>query len=1200
MSSWGQISPRLVSEYINFKSMDPGWKYCPDDGTMFSKQVEGTARLYNLLSIYNIALLADEVGMGKTYQALGVVTLLWKQNPDARILIIAPNSALAANWCDEYESFVKKNYRQSDNIVRTSLENAPVYSAHCCSNLSEIVRVAAERWCHLYIAKTSSFSYVLNETADTSPSERGEMAKNQAAALRNQIPFQFDLLIVDEAHYFRNKNGGSLRVNSAQGFFGGNGNGFLADKVLLLTATPNHSSLEDIGNIVSYFNEGLAGQAGGQILEKIGIRRFRRLAGKNKYQYRKEVADASSFGTDTEAELFFALYQKQLAEKYKGMGGRSFMYGYLEGFESMTPPPEPRDAMDTDESNTNQDPDNTDFRKGLDINIIKNLAEEFKKISGRPPAHPKYNTFISVITDRITAKDAWSRTADIPEFKHLVFTRRIPSVTEITGRVNQVYDECYLKKIGAAIGRDLLPLLKIQGTDAFRTQFDAEIHAVIKPDVEADDEAMDKTGEEQGNFDEQNRYVASRVLDLFTIKKKGSPDSAKERTHAANFRLKFNRPESPYYLFFEPAPDYKHSAYAYSSWEFDKERTDDNIVEKKKKDYKNKAAKSRFKETRPGMPDTLWAIFYKLIESEDYKSVKEKLDALSPEWKEAFAKFLHKGVLHASSALIELYCWYLETPQKTSRVDYDDFLAVVVRNLPNSHLFALLCEATENFHQYAEKSCKLTTVEKVKNEEWRFLNNQNSAAAVTGATQGRENLIKAFNSPFFPNVLIATSVFQEGVNLQFFCRNVHHYGIAWTPGDNEQRVGRVDRLFSLTERRLENGNTSESAYLLSRYPFLKNTLDETQLISFLKKKIQVEDINDRCKPVQSSKEIDLGCNIKEWRRLLRTPMETSEKEDPYPAANSTSASYAPQTDPFPEFDPEDILTLIYCTMKEMKDSGNLLSEYHFYLPSKDDITDPLPNRRRLAVVNTELKQGVNEPDRHQPFFIDLFFNSQFSGLVDGLVYCLRFLTPVTDGKIKNAKFKQLYENWTENTFFSKYPLVKLVDTKSPEFRFCMAVDFPIFIDKASPLNLDSNEVALGLAQLLFCADRLEKDTFVKENQDLEIELHGFVEMRYNTAANSLGIEKQKQRLHRVDTCWENRENCLVQTFAVTTDYFKQSRKDNYPSLSANYEVPLLCFFENATGPKCRFSFPFVDLQYNELQLLVKWLDLHQKRLGTDR
>jgi SNF2 family DNA or RNA helicase len=75
---------------------------------MFGKQAEGTAMLYNLLSDKRIALLADEVGMGKTYQALGVAVLAWKQNPEAKILIIAPNNSVASNWCDEYDTFIKK------------------------------------------------------------------------------------------------------------------------------------------------------------------------------------------------------------------------------------------------------------------------------------------------------------------------------------------------------------------------------------------------------------------------------------------------------------------------------------------------------------------------------------------------------------------------------------------------------------------------------------------------------------------------------------------------------------------------------------------------------------------------------------------------------------------------------------------------------------------------------------------------------------------------------------------------------------------------------------------------------------------------------------------------------------------------------------------------------------------------------------
>ena len=61
--------------------------------------------------------------------------------------------------------------------------------------------------------------------------------------------------------------------------------------------------------------------------------------------------------------------------------------------------------------------------------------------------------------------------------------------------------------------------------------------------------------------------------------------------------------------------------------------------------------------------------------------------------------------------------------------------------------------------------------------------------------------VQQFRMPGYPNVLICTDVLREGEDLHLFCDRVVHYGVAWTPSALEQRSGRVDRLYSLAERR---------------------------------------------------------------------------------------------------------------------------------------------------------------------------------------------------------------------------------------------------------------------------------------------------------------------------------------------------------------------------------------------------------------
>jgi hypothetical protein len=63
----------------------------------------------------------------------------------------------------------------------------------------------------------------------------------------------------------------------------------------------------------------------------------------------------------------------------------------------------------------------------------------------------------------------------------------------------------------------------------------------------------------------------------------------------------------------------------------------------------------------------------------------------------------------------------------------------------------------------------------------------------------RNILVTAFNMPFFPEVLISSPVLSEGVDLHWECRTVIHHDLDWNPSSLEQRTGRLDRIGSLSE-----------------------------------------------------------------------------------------------------------------------------------------------------------------------------------------------------------------------------------------------------------------------------------------------------------------------------------------------------------------------------------------------------------------
>lgn len=91
----------------------------------------------------------------------------------------------------------------------------------------------------------------------------------------------------------------------------------------------------------------------------------------------------------------------------------------------------------------------------------------------------------------------------------------------------------------------------------------------------------------------------------------------------------------------------------------------------------------------------------------------------------------------------------------------------------------------------------------------------------TGATNRdtRSRLMMAFNTPFFPDILVCSQVMSEGVDLQRYCRHVIHHDLAWNPSEIEQRTGRIDRIACKAE-----GKHSINVFL----PYIEGSADERQ------------------------------------------------------------------------------------------------------------------------------------------------------------------------------------------------------------------------------------------------------------------------------------------------------------------------------------------------------------------------------------
>lgn len=93
---------------------------------------------------------------------------------------------------------------------------------------------------------------------------------------------------------------------------------------------------------------------------------------------------------------------------------------------------------------------------------------------------------------------------------------------------------------------------------------------------------------------------------------------------------------------------------------------------------------------------------------------------------------------------------------------------------------------------------------------------------VMGGDENRDAVLGEFNSPFLPIALVCSTVSQEGVDMHRYCRTVVLHDLNWNPAMLEQRVGRLDRVNALAEKR--NPPAPVEVFV----PYLAESYDEAQ------------------------------------------------------------------------------------------------------------------------------------------------------------------------------------------------------------------------------------------------------------------------------------------------------------------------------------------------------------------------------------
>jgi len=131
--------------------------------------------------------------------------------------------------------------------------------------------------------------------------------------------------------------------------------------------------------------------------------------------------------------------------------------------------------------------------------------------------------------------------------------------------------------------------------------------------------------------------------------------------------------------------------------------------------------------------------------------------------------------------------------------------------------------------------------------------------------KNRGAIATRFRMPGYPYVLVTTDIFREGEDLHTYCQNIYHYGIAWNPSDMEQRTGRIDRINSLSYRKLhkeKERSFDNSIHVF--YPYLSQSVEVNQVANLLKNVNQfIETFNEIDRDNKYESEISIYNRLKE-------------------------------------------------------------------------------------------------------------------------------------------------------------------------------------------------------------------------------------------------------------------------------------------------------------------------------------------------
>ena len=896
------ITARQVRSIINF---DGGAEIDLQGSTQSVSQSQGVAALWHLLHTRGFAYLADEVGMGKTRQAMAVMALQILTDPSSRIVVVCPGQTLQHQWTREWDAFLRTCYKALDDRLVSTLTGLPVLPLATHDRLTDFADSLLLDEHQVHLLRYSSFSRPLwfgngddtdepaalfqcfnealsqigeaPEDAERAMLTESIRTKRAGTAWRDSFTTALndcyagrlgrllqrrgiDLVVFDEAQYLRhidNRQNTHIRQIFRH----------RPKRWLFLSATPLHSGPDDLRSLDAYL---CAGHAVGiaapgeslpdlrcprvtervrkgapealdivEVMKEFVVRRLRTYEDADrthygKLAYRHYTTVQVKGQADPFMALSMALVQKRLVQALDGRNN-VFRQGECSSFESLSSslrahrarhtsvvvpmdeiyrPSHQRGPIEATVDRSSIDDLNASFRKDMAVlerGRGRRGADGASSNAGPTLPHAKLHD----TAERVFARSVRNGS----NRKTLIFVRRVDTVAELRVRMLDAFQIEIDRRLAlwrTFLGQEEHGLALREAVWQDGRFWDARGGPDPEEDVLPEDATPDENEGDAPDAPDAPYYLALRRSRI-----RGVPSGMLASFQSRMLRDDHSGSNPMHGFLLVPSPASR------APWE--------RLVALLLGSASGNRESLQWLTTPPAPnSNAFWklaALQRCLLQSIRQTDLLVDLYLLN-----RYVKALQPAQVQ-DATLPDKLLWFLGENRAVALPDdleayaanWRDKLALWLNNFDSVVDKCLRSEqVTSWFEVYHEVDKKFARMQPV---------------AGRSGSLNSENAVAQFKFPTHPNVLICTDVLKEGVDLHLFCDEVVHYGVAWTSGDLEQRIGRVDRFGSLINRRLGQYSAAtlqgESApQLLVEFPYLDGTLDAAQVQRVIVEKVR--------------------------------------------------------------------------------------------------------------------------------------------------------------------------------------------------------------------------------------------------------------------------------------------------------------------------------------------------------------------------